>query len=154
MAVWGVRTNLPAGRRGSRSTRLRRARRSSDPAALAGQDAAYMLKALLSYKDGSRDDDVMSPRAAKLSEDEMKSLAAYYSGLTPKAPNVAQPLTTAQWVEKCDHCHEHNEGDKFLQCRKRYDRLAGALRFLNCTHRHCITIAFNLLTRRGVSRAS
>ena len=72
---------------------------------LAGQDAAYMLKALLSYKDGSRDDDVMSPRAAKLSEDEMKSLAAYYSGLTPKAPNVAQPLTTAQWVEKCDHCH-------------------------------------------------
>jgi cytochrome c553 len=30
---------------------------------LAGQDATYMLKALAAYKDGSRDDDVMSPRA-------------------------------------------------------------------------------------------
>ena len=72
---------------------------------IAGQEANYMLKALLGYKDGSRDDDVMSPRASKLSEDEMKSLVAYYSALTPKAPNVVQPLTTAQWVDKCDHCH-------------------------------------------------
>ena len=63
------------------------------------------LRVLRGYKDGSRDDDVMSPRASKLSEDEMKSLVAYYSALTPKAPNVVQPLTTAQWVDKCDHCH-------------------------------------------------
>ena len=72
---------------------------------IAGQEAAYMLKALISYKDGSRDDDVMSPRAAKLSEEDMKALTAYYSALPPKAPNLVQPLTTAQWAEKCDHCH-------------------------------------------------
>lgn len=72
---------------------------------IAGQDAQYMLKALKEYKDNTRDDDVMSPRAKKLSEDELKSLVAYFSALAPKAPLVIAPLTTMQWVEKCDHCH-------------------------------------------------
>jgi cytochrome c553 len=39
---------------------------------LAGQDAAYMLDALRAYRDGTRDDDTMSPQAKKLDDVEMK----------------------------------------------------------------------------------
>jgi cytochrome c553 len=76
---------------------------------LAGQDATYMIKALHSYKDGSRDDDVMSPRAKKLdNEEELKNLVAYYSNLTPKPTGVAKPLTAVEWADKCDRCHGAN----------------------------------------------
>jgi len=75
---------------------------------LAGQDWAYMVKALHSYKDKSRDDDVMSPRAAKLDETEMKDLAAYYDVLTPKPVDTPKPLSPTEWAEKCDRCHGPN----------------------------------------------
>jgi len=75
---------------------------------IAGQDSTYLLKSLQFYKDGTRDDDVMTPRAKKLSDDEMKNFAAYYAALTPKPANVARPLTPLEWAEKCDHCHGIN----------------------------------------------
>jgi len=75
---------------------------------LAGQDASYMLKALTAYKDGSRDDDVMSPRAKKLSDEDKPNLVAFYSSLTPKPTGVAKPLTPVEWAEKCDRCHGAN----------------------------------------------
>ena len=75
---------------------------------IAGQDATYMLTSLQSYKDGTRDDDVMGPRAKKLADAEMKDFVAYYAGLTPKPANVAKPLKPAEWAEKCDHCHGAN----------------------------------------------
>jgi cytochrome c553 len=75
---------------------------------IAGQDAAYMLKSLEAYKDGSRDDDVMSPRAKKLSDEDKPNLVAYFSSLTPKPTGVAKPLTPVEWAEKCDRCHGAN----------------------------------------------
>ena len=72
---------------------------------LAGQDAAYMIKAIKAYKDDSRDDDVMSPRAKKLNDDDMANLVAYYSSLTPKPTGTAKPLTPDEWADKCDRCH-------------------------------------------------
>ena len=75
---------------------------------IAGQDATYMLNALASYKDGSRDDDTMSSRARKLADKDRDALVAYYASLPPKAPNIVRPLTTEQWAEKCDHCHGVN----------------------------------------------
>ena len=72
---------------------------------LSGQDNAYMLKALQSYKDGSRDDDVMSPRAKKLEDEDMANLVAYYSSLPPKPTGIAKPLAPDEWADKCDRCH-------------------------------------------------
>ncbi len=99
---------------------------------LAGQDAAYLLKSLQSYKDGSRDDDVMTPRAKKLGDDDMKDFAAYYAGLTPKAANVMKPLTPAEWAEKCDHCHGVNGNSVRPEvpalAAQKMDFLAAALR--------------------------
>ena len=75
---------------------------------LAGQDATYMLDALRAYKDGTRDDDTMSPKAKKLDDVEMKNLAAYYAALDPKPVNIPKPLSPDEWAEKCDRCHGDN----------------------------------------------
>jgi cytochrome c553 len=75
---------------------------------LAGQDATYMLDALRAYKDGTRDDDTMTPRAKKLDDGEMKNFAAYFAGLDPKPVNIAKPLSPDEWAEKCDRCHGVN----------------------------------------------
>ena len=75
---------------------------------LAGQDATYALDALRAYKDGTRDDDTMSPKAKKLDDVEMKDFAAYFAGLDPKPVNIPKPLSPAEWAEKCDRCHGVN----------------------------------------------
>ena len=75
---------------------------------LAGQDAQYVVAALLAYKDGSRAHDTMKGLAASLDANAMKNLAAYFAAQQPKAPNVRKPLTTAEWVERCNRCHGVN----------------------------------------------
>jgi cytochrome c553 len=75
---------------------------------LAGQDFTYMLNALRAYKDGTRDDDTMTPRAKKLDDVAMKTLSAYYAGLSPKPIDIPRPLSPGEWAEKCDRCHGLN----------------------------------------------
>lgn len=50
---------------------------------LAGQHAQYIEKQLEAFKSGERQDPLMSPMAAPLSEDDMADLAAYYTKQTP-----------------------------------------------------------------------
>ncbi len=99
---------------------------------LAGQDEAYALDALRAYRDGTRDDDAMSPKAKKLDEDEMKNLAAYFAGLDPKPVNIPKPLSPDEWAEKCDRCHGVNGNstrpDAPALAAQRQDYLEAALR--------------------------
>ena len=83
---------------------------STDPAtpSLAGQDAQYFAAALQGYKEGSRTDTTMKALAAGLDDSAIKNLSAYYASLTPRAPKVTKPLTTAQWAQRCDRCHGLN----------------------------------------------
>ncbi len=48
---------------------------------LAGQNAAYLVKQLKAFKDGSRKEPLMVPFMAPLTEADMKNLAAYYASL-------------------------------------------------------------------------
>lgn len=83
---------------------------SGNPAtpSLAGQDAQYIVASLKGYKDGSRGDATMKGLAATLNDAVIKDLAAFYSAQTPQAPNVRKPLSTAEWVQRCDRCHGTN----------------------------------------------
>jgi cytochrome c553 len=83
---------------------------SGNPAtpSLAGQEAQYLAAALETYKDGSRSDETMKGLSASLDESAMKNLAAFYTTQQPQPPNVRKPLTTAEWVERCDRCHGVN----------------------------------------------
>jgi len=59
---------------------------------LAGQHASYLVQALKDYKSGKRDNQIMQPMAAGLTEAEMEAVAEYYAsmpGLTtaPRKPS-------------------------------------------------------------------
>jgi cytochrome c553 len=75
---------------------------------LAGQDAQYIAAALAEYKSGARANDTMKGLASTLDDKGMKNLAAYFASQTPQAPNVRKPLSTADWVERCNRCHGVN----------------------------------------------
>ena len=79
----------------------------TDPATpnLAGQDAQYLAAALHAYKDGSRSDATMKALASSLDDAAGKNLAAFYANQQPQQPKVNRPLTTAEWVQRCDRCH-------------------------------------------------
>ncbi|TYK66545.1 c-type cytochrome [Colwellia echini] len=51
---------------------------------LAGQNDAYIIKQLTDFKSGARNDAMMAPMAANLSDEDMADLAAHFSSL----PNV------------------------------------------------------------------
>jgi len=80
---------------------------STNPAnpSIAGQDADYLVAALKAYKDGSRTEGTMKNAVAKLEETAMKNLAAFYATQQPQPPKVVRPLSTAEWVQRCDRCH-------------------------------------------------
>jgi len=48
---------------------------------LAGQHAEYLESALKQYRDGDRENDMMTPMAKGLSDDDIKDIAAYYARL-------------------------------------------------------------------------
>ena len=48
---------------------------------LAGQQGGYLVKALKDYRDGKRNDPMMSPMAKPLSDADIENLAAYFSSL-------------------------------------------------------------------------
>lgn len=55
---------------------------------LAGQNAAYLVKALKDYRSGKREHEVMAMMAKNLSDDDISLVASYFSSIavTVKAP--------------------------------------------------------------------
>lgn len=48
---------------------------------LAGQQAGYLAKQMKAFRDGTRNDPMMSPMAKPLTDADIDNIAAYYSGL-------------------------------------------------------------------------
>ena len=75
---------------------------------LAGQDAQYLVDALLAYKEGSRADETMKTAAASIDDKAAKDMAAFYASQQPQPTKVRKPLSIADWVQRCDRCHGTN----------------------------------------------
>jgi cytochrome c553 len=75
---------------------------------LAGQDAEYLAAATKGYKDGTRSEESMKGIAGALDDKTMRDLGAYFAAQTPQAVAVRKPLSTAEWVDRCDRCHGVN----------------------------------------------
>jgi len=72
---------------------------------LAGQDARYFGKAMEAYKSGKRSHEQMFEATKNLSEADIENLAAFYASQEPVRRNVRTPLTTAEWISRCERCH-------------------------------------------------
>ena len=82
---------------------------TSKTPSLAGQDAAYLVSALLDYQNKSRGNSEMQNAVAELSKTDFSNLSTYFASQTPVKPEV-NPLQTAQQLaEKCDRCHKTPE---------------------------------------------
>lgn len=62
---------------------------------LAGQGEAYLVKQLSEFKDGTRNNAIMAPMVAALSEQDMADLAAFYAGNTVTEGGTAEDLLEA-----------------------------------------------------------
>lgn len=77
----------------------------ADMPTLAGQDARYFAKAMKAYQAGARQHEKMFEAVEKLSEAEIADLAAFYAAQQPVRRNVRTPLTTSEWIVRCERCH-------------------------------------------------
>jgi len=101
--------------------------------ALAGQSPEYIAKQLHEFKSGARKNATMAPNAAKLSEEDMLNLAAYFSAQQPK-PRLAKDASliadgqkvfkggnAGSGVPACASCH----GPSGAGIPVQFPRLAG-----------------------------
>lgn len=83
---------------------------------LAGQHASYIAKQLIAYRDGERNNQLMSPMAAALTDQNILDLAAYFSEMTPiqgvsqeenltLGQNIYRGGVTAAGIASCTGCH-------------------------------------------------
>lgn len=77
----------------------------TDMPTLAGQDARYFLKAMTAYMEGMRHHQPMFEAVEGLTEAEVINLAAFYAVQEPVRRSVRAPLTTAEWIDRCERCH-------------------------------------------------
>lgn len=77
----------------------------ADMPTLAGQDARYFIKAMEAYREGTRRHEGMFGAVDGLSEADVADLAAFYAAREPVRRNVRAPLTTAEWIDRCERCH-------------------------------------------------
>ena len=78
---------------------------------LAGQNEAYLVEALVAYKTGKRNNPMMSPMAAALSDGDLDDIAAYYAGQKyESALNAADQAAAARkaGASMCANCHGTN----------------------------------------------
>lgn len=77
----------------------------ADMPTLAGQDARYFVKAMQAYKEGSRHHQPMFDSVNSLSDADISNLATFYASQEPLRRNVRTPLTTTEWMDRCERCH-------------------------------------------------
>jgi len=77
----------------------------ADMPTLAGQDPRYFVKAMKAYRDGKRQHEQMFTAVEELNEDDIDNLATFYAEQQPVRRNVRAPLTSNEWIQRCERCH-------------------------------------------------
>jgi len=92
-----------------------------DVPTIAGQDARYFVKAMEAYRSGEREHERMREAVEPLSDTDVVNLATFYAVQQPVQRDVRRPLSSAEWLERCQRCHgfEGNSTDP------RFPMLAG-----------------------------
>ena len=78
---------------------------TSKKPSIAGQDADYLVQALIDYQTGKRDNSDMQKAVTELSKSDFTNLASYFAVQTPAKPEINLPQPPEQLAEKCNRCH-------------------------------------------------
>ncbi len=76
-----------------------------------GQQQSYLMKQLRDYRNGERNNPIMTPLAKGLAEEDLRKLAAYFAAKTwPAQPAAAAAAAGAppNGIAQCAKCHQPN----------------------------------------------
>jgi cytochrome c553 len=73
-----------------------------------GQQPAYLQKQLRDYRNGDRDNEIMSSIAQSLSEGEIAPIANFFGSAKWPEQRAASPLTAPDAIAACKACHGPN----------------------------------------------
>jgi cytochrome c553 len=74
-----------------------------------GQQQSYLMKQLRDYRNGERDNPIMTPIAKGLAQDDLRKLAAYFAAKTwPAQHAAAAAATPPNGLAQCQPCHQPN----------------------------------------------
>jgi cytochrome c553 len=90
--------------------------RTSNVPSLAGQPDPFLEWQLVYFRIGARKNELMSPIAEPLSNDDVQNLSAYLASLPPPMPAPASPADAALMAagakiaarHRCASCHQHD----------------------------------------------
>lgn len=83
---------------------------------LAGQDAQYLVASIKAYGT-TRKHDTMASQVSKLSEGDIRNIAAFYALQTPRAAERGHTLIQ-ELADKCNRCHADNIGNPSMSVPK------------------------------------
>jgi cytochrome c553 len=74
-----------------------------------GQERSYLFKQMRDYRNGERDNPIMSPIAQSLAEEDLRKIASYFAAKTWPALNAASTSTPPpKGITQCQPCHQPN----------------------------------------------
>jgi cytochrome c553 len=71
-----------------------------------GQERSYLFKQLRDYRNGERENQIMSPIAKALAEEDLRELASYLAGKSWPARSAATSAPAPQGIAQCQPCHQ------------------------------------------------
>ena len=74
-----------------------------------GQQQSYLVKQLRDYRNGERDNPIMSPIAKGLAQEDLRKIAAYFAAKSwPAQRAAAAPAPPPNGIAQCQPCHQPN----------------------------------------------
>ena len=74
-----------------------------------GQERSYLFKQMRDYRNGERDNPIMSPIAKGIAEEDLRKIASYFAAKTWPAQNAAPTsVPLPKGIFQCQPCHQSN----------------------------------------------
>lgn len=74
-----------------------------------GQQQSYLVKQLRDYRNGERDNPIMSPIAKSLAQEDLRKIAAYFAAKSwPAQQAAAAAAPPPNGIAQCQPCHQPN----------------------------------------------
>jgi cytochrome c553 len=71
-----------------------------------GQERSYLFKQLRDYRNGERENQIMSPIAKTLAEEDIRELASYFAAKSWPVQSAATSAPAPESIVQCQPCHQ------------------------------------------------